>query len=74
MSSRLTQIISELPIVNFDITFSQLAQTVHGNAIADVIKDYPELSYMTIRNYLKYEITHKYFRGGNIKAYRSDSE
>jgi hypothetical protein len=63
MSPRLTQIISELPIVNHDITFSHLVHIGRSDMkfsavrdsicyIIDIIKDNPELSQMTIRDYL----------------------
>ena len=63
MSPRLTQIISELPIVNHDITFSHLVHIGRSDMkfsavrdsicyISDIIKDNPELSQMTIRDYL----------------------
>lgn len=85
MSPRLTQIISELPIVNHDITFSYLVHIGRSDMkfsavrdsisyISDIIKDNPDLSQMTINNYLKYGIPPRYFRGGNTSAYRSDSE
>lgn len=63
MSPILTQLISELPIVNFDVTFSQLVHMGRSDMkfsavrdsisqIVDIMKIYPELSQLTIRDYL----------------------
>lgn len=73
----LTEIILGLPIVNFDITFSQLAHIGRSDMrfsavrdsisqMVDIMKDCPELSHMTINDYLNKV---KVKTGNNINAH-----
>ena len=67
MSFRLTAVILDLPLIRFDITFSQLIHMGRTDMqfsavrdkisyIVDIVKNYPSLSDMTIQEYIDNDI------------------